>query len=118
MNTRNVKAKRKSNSPALVGSGNVFADMGLPDPDKRLAKAKLAGEIARIIDDSRMTQVEAAKRLGIDQPKVSLLMRGQLKDFSMERLFQFLNRLGCNIEIGIGKAGEPHPGLKVFAKAG
>ena len=80
-------------------SGNVFADLGRPDAEEALAKARLAQRIAAVIEKQRLTQIKAAKVLGIDQPKVSRLLRGQLKDFSTERLFHFLNALNQDVEI-------------------
>jgi predicted XRE-type DNA-binding protein len=80
-------------------SGNVFADLGLPDAKERLAKAELARRIGEIIAARRLTQVEAATLLGIDQPKVSALVRGRLQAFSLERLMRFLNVLGRDVEI-------------------
>ncbi|HUB23922.1 MAG TPA: helix-turn-helix transcriptional regulator [Tepidisphaeraceae bacterium] len=109
---------KKSKASVFVGSGNVFADLGLSNPEQRLAKAKLASEIVSIIDGSGMTQTEAGKVLAIDQPKVSMLMRGQLKDFSIERLLQFLVRLGRDVEIGIRLPRHGQAGFRVMAKAG
>jgi len=83
------------------GSGNVFADLGLPDAEERLAKAELARQILNIITERRLTQTEAAELLGIDQPKVSALTRGKLSGFSMERLFHFLNTLGRDVQITV-----------------
>jgi len=83
------------------GSGNVFADLGLPDAEERLAKAELARQILAIIGSRRLTQTQAAELLGIDQPKVSALTRGKLSGFSMERLLQFLNALGRDVQITI-----------------
>lgn len=80
-------------------SGNVFADLGLPDAAELQAKADLAIQISRIIEERGLTQAEAAEILGIDQPKVSALVRGRLSGFSMERLYRFLNALGRDIEI-------------------
>jgi predicted XRE-type DNA-binding protein len=82
-----------------VGSGNVFADLGLPDAEELKAKSDLAIEIIRIIEDRGLTQAEAAEIMGVDQPKVSLLARGKLRGFSMERLYRFLNALGRDVEI-------------------
>jgi predicted XRE-type DNA-binding protein len=82
-------------------SGNVFADLGLPNPEERLAKADLAIRIAGVIRARRLTQASAARILKIDQPKISRLLRGQLSGFSTERLMQFLTRLGRDIEIVI-----------------
>ena len=82
-------------------SGNVFADLGLPRPEETLAKAELARKIAEIIGQRRLSQVKAAKLLGIDQPKVSALLRGRLSGFSTERLFKFLNALDRDVDIVI-----------------
>jgi predicted XRE-type DNA-binding protein len=82
-------------------TGNVFADLGLPDEEEALAKAEIASRICDIIAQRRLTQSKAAAILGIDQPKVSALMRGRLDGFSSERLFRFLNALGRDVEIVI-----------------
>ena len=86
------------------GSGNVFADLGLPNPEERLAKADLAIRIAGIIRARRLTQASASRILKIDQPKISRLLRGKLSGFSTERLMQFLTLLGRDIEIVIQHA--------------
>lgn len=101
MSTRKT-AKRKS----VRGSGNVFADLGLADADELLAKAKVLREIGAIIRREKLTQAQAAKKLGVDQPKVSALLNGRMSGFSMERLFHFLNRLGQNVNINIEPASE------------
>ena len=80
-------------------SGNVFADLGLENSDELLVKAELAYKISSIITKLEITQVEAAKLLGIDQPKISALINGKLSDFSTVRLFRFLNSLGRDVEI-------------------
>lgn len=84
-----------------VGSGNVFADIDRPDAQEALIKAELARHIGHIIDKQKLTQKEAAQVLGIDQPKVSNLLRGRLSGFSTDRLLRFLNALGRDIEIVI-----------------
>ena len=81
------------------GSGNVFADLGLPAPEERLLKAQLAAEIARIIGERRLTQRAAAELMGIDQPKVSHLLHGRLAGFSTERLLTWLTALGRDVDI-------------------
>jgi predicted XRE-type DNA-binding protein len=86
-----------------VGSGNVFADIGVPDPDVALAKAKLARQIETIIEERGLTQKEAAAILGIGQPKISALVRGRLRDFSTERLMQLLTRFDLNVEITLSQ---------------
>jgi predicted XRE-type DNA-binding protein len=88
-------------------SGNVFADLGLPNPDELLIKAELAHQIAESIAARQLTQTEAAELLGIDQPKVSALMRGKLSGFSIERLFRFLNALGSDVEIRLIVNSQP-----------
>lgn len=82
-----------------VGSGNVFADLGLPNPEERLAKAELASRIGEAVRQRRLTQAATAELLGIDQPKVSRLMRGYLTNFSTDRLMHFLTLLGRDVEI-------------------
>ena len=85
-------------------SGNVFADLGLPDADELYAKATLSLIIARMIRDRGLTQAEAAKLLGTTQPKISELVRGRLAGFSMERLFRYLNALGMSVRIQVSEA--------------
>jgi predicted XRE-type DNA-binding protein len=83
------------------GSGNVFADLGLPNPDLALAKATLVQRIRDLITQRKLTQAKAAELLGLDQPKVSALVRGRVEGYSIERLFRFLNALGQRVEITI-----------------
>src|SRR2546428_1148794 len=80
-------------------SGNVFADLNLPQADDLLAKAELAAKIIAEIQRRRMTQTQAAAILGIDQPKISALKQGKLSAFSIERLMRFLLLLGRDMEI-------------------
>jgi predicted XRE-type DNA-binding protein len=84
-----------------TSSGNVFEDLGFPNAAEALAKARLAQRIAAVIEQKGLTQVQAARILGIDQPKVSALLRGRLTGFSTDRLFRFLNALDQDIEIVI-----------------
>ena len=84
-----------------LSSGNVFADIGLPNPDAAMAKAKLARQIAGIIEQRGWTQTQAADALGTDQAKVSALVRGRLRDFSTERLLRFLTRLDRDVDITV-----------------
>src|SRR5690349_19689742 len=87
-------------------SGNVFADLGLPNPEESLVKAELAVQINMLIKKRKLNQTDAAKLLGLDQPKVSALSRGRLSGFSVERLFKLLSILNQDIEIVI----RPHRG--------
>ncbi len=88
------------------GSGNVFADLGLPNPDLALAKAELVQRIRELIAERKLTQAKAADLLGIDQPKVSALVRGRVEGYTIDRLFRFLNSLGQRVEIIIRPQGE------------
>lgn len=81
------------------GSGNVFEDLGFQDAEKYLAKAELARQINRLIMDRGLIQAEAAGLLGVDQPKISAIARGQLSAFSIERLIGFLNKLDQDVKI-------------------
>jgi predicted XRE-type DNA-binding protein len=101
----------------VESSGNVFADLGLDEPEEMLTKAQLAHEIAKIIERHGWSQSEAAHVLGIDQPKVSMVLRGRLDGFSTERLFRLLNALGHNIEIVVSPkpASQPRAGIAVVS---
>lgn len=94
-----------------VSTGNVFADLGLPDADELLFKAQMVAGIQRRIEDAGWTQREAARRAGLAQPDLSNLLRGRLIGFSTDRLLKTLNRLGSDIEIRIStKARTPEAG--------
>ena len=80
-------------------SGNVFADLGLDEPKIELVKARLSAKIADEIAARGWTQHKAAKVLGIDQPRVSLLVRGKTGQFSLERLIEFLERLNFDVRL-------------------
>jgi predicted XRE-type DNA-binding protein len=86
-------------APVTRSSGNVFEDLRVAEPAEALAKSELAALIARALRARRLTQTAAARLLGIDQPKVSELLRGRLTRFSTERLMSFLTLLGRDVEI-------------------
>jgi len=88
-------------------SGNVFADLGLPDAEKLKIKTGLVIEIRKAIRRLDLTQQEAARRMGITQPKVSDMMRGDFSNISERKLMDCLNRLGYDIEIKVKPAVEP-----------
>ena len=94
-------AKRKNVIEVSESSGNVFADLGFPSPDRERLKAKLMLEIYRAIKDRQLTQVAAGEILGIAQPHVSALMNGRSGNYAVGRLFEFLNALGCDVEIAV-----------------
>ena len=87
-------------------SGNVFADLGIENAEEALAKSELARQITKIIKKKKLTQKQAAEILDIDQPKISALIRGRLRSFSLERLIRFLNELGQDVSIMVSPA---HP---------
>ncbi len=85
----------------IIGSGNVFKDLGFENPEEELAKVKLASVINDIIEERGLTQKQAGEILGVNQPKISALKNGRLKGFSIERLFSYLEKLDQHIEITI-----------------
>lgn len=89
-------------------SGNVYADLGLPDADKLQIKTGLVVEIRKAMRNLGLTQQEAAKRMGITQPKVSDMMRGDFTNLSERKLMDCLTRLGFDIEIKIRPAKAEH----------
>ena len=91
----------KSKLRVTKGSGNVFADLGLPNPEKELLKARLTLQIYKIVKERGLTQAQAGELLGIKQPHVSALMRNRAGNFSVGRLMEFLTALGQDIEITV-----------------
>ena len=89
----------KSEPKFTASSGNVFRDLEVAQPEEALAKAELVARIAEIIARKKLTQAAAAKLLGVDQPKVSALLRGRMAGFSTERLIRFLTLLGSDVQI-------------------
>lgn len=87
------------NTRAVKSSGNIFKDMGLPNPDENLAKARIASMIYDIIESRDLTQKKAGDILGVSPPKISALRNGRLEGFSIERLFAFLRALDQDVEI-------------------
>lgn len=79
----------------------MFADLGLPNPELAVAKAELVQCIRGLIQDRELTHAKAAEVLGIDKPSVTLLLKGSVGRYSMDRLFMFLNALGQRIEITV-----------------
>lgn len=102
-------------SRVTEGSGNVFADLGLPNPEQELLKAQLTLQIYTILKDSGMRQVEIAKILGVQQPQVSLLMRNRAGNFSVGRLMEFLTALRQDVEITVRPTRKEHGALSVIS---
>jgi len=100
----------EKDSPIELSSGNVFADLGWTDAEVHLLKAKLVTRIDEIIRERHLTQAKAAELLGLSQPDVSRLLRGNFRDYSVERLLRFLTTFGRDIEIVIRKPRARRPG--------
>jgi predicted XRE-type DNA-binding protein len=102
------------------GSGNVFADLGVAEPEEELAKAQPASHIRAAIGRRKLTRAQAAALMGLDQPKVAALMNGRLTGFSSDRLLRCLTALGQDVDIVVrGRAkGDAHRRLRVADDAG
>ena len=87
-----------------TSSGNVFADLGLPDAEKLKVKSGLVVEIVKAVRRLDLTQEEAAQRMGLTQPKISALLRGDFTNFSERKLMDCLNRIGYDVEIRVKRA--------------
>jgi predicted XRE-type DNA-binding protein len=113
---RRKATKTRSRAARVTeGSGNVFADLVLPNPEQELLKAKLTLQIHAILKDSGMTQAEIAKILRVQQPQVSLLMRNRAGHFSVGRLMEFLTALRQDIEITVRPTRKEHGALSVIS---
>jgi predicted XRE-type DNA-binding protein len=114
-----MKSKSKKTHSRVVrvtqGSRNVFADLGLPNPEQELLKAQLTLQIHLILRESGMTQAEIAKILGVQQPQVSLLMRNRAGSFSVGRLMEFLTALRQDVEITVRPTRKEHGALSVVS---
>lgn len=110
-----MPTKRKNRVKMERGSGNVFADLGLPHSDQELLRAKLTLQIYRLVKKRDLTQSEAGKLLGVKQPQVSLLMRDRAGTFSVERLMDFLTALGQDVEISVRPSNKDHGEVFVVA---
>jgi predicted XRE-type DNA-binding protein len=104
---------KKTRIRVKQGSGNIFRDLGFPNPESEQLKARLTLQIYRLVKDRKLTQAEAGKILGIQQPHVSSLMRGQSGAFSVERLMDFLTALGQDIEITVRPTRKEHGEVSV-----
>ncbi|MFN0167950.1 MAG: helix-turn-helix domain-containing protein [Bryobacteraceae bacterium] len=108
--------KQRSKIRIRESSGNVFQDLGFPNPDREQLKARLMLQIYRIIKDRKLTQAAAGEMLGIKQPHVSALMRGQSGNFSVERLIDFLTALGHDVEITVKPTRREHGDLSIVLR--
>ena len=99
----------------IRGSGNVFADLGLPNPEQELLKAQLTLQIYRIVKARKLTQAQAGSILGIKQPHVSALMRNRAGNFSVGHLFEFLTALGQDVKITVKPTRKEQGAIEVVA---
>lgn len=103
--------KKQKEIEVIASSGNVYADTGHPHSEEAMAKAELAILISGAIKRKKLTQKKAAEMIGVDQPKISAIIRGQLSGFTIDRLFRFLMALGMDIVI----EAKPHNSRKTPA---
>ena len=106
--------KRDSKIRVKEGSGNIFADLGFANPEREEVKARLTLQIYRLIKGRGLTQAQAGEVLGIKQPHVSSLMRGQSGAFSVERLMSFLVALGQDVQITVKSTRNPRGEVSVI----
>jgi len=104
---RQAPPRNNNKIPVFKSSGNVFADLSLPNSQEKHTKVRLAVAINHILAERRLSQSRAARHLRINQAKISDLSRYRLDGFSVERLMHFLARLGCDIEIVIRLRAKP-----------
>lgn len=105
----------KSRNQVHRGGNNIFADLEVSNADEYMAKSELAVRIFKIIRKRGLTQAAAGKLLGISQPNVSALLNGRLDGFSTDRLFRFLNALGCDVRISVSRPHAKAPGRVLVA---
>ena len=110
-----TKTRNKTN--IIPSSGNVFADLGLPDAEEKKTKVHLAVAINDIIRGQQLSQATAARRLSVNQPKVSALLNYQLQGFSVERLMRFLTALDRDVEIVIHNKSRARRGGRILVTA-
>jgi predicted XRE-type DNA-binding protein len=96
-----ARAMKKAGIKLDVGSGNIFADLGLPNAEEHLLKASLVIQLHRLIKTRKLTQVAAAKLIGIKQPDLSNILRGHYQGFSLERPMRMLTAFDQDVEITV-----------------
>lgn len=112
---RQTYEEKLADTTVEIGSGNVYADLGFSNPEEMLAKAQLVSEIQKAIKKKRLTQIETAEMLGLTQPKLSVLLKGQFKGYSTDRLIRFLRILGQDIDIFVTpKLGKRQAHLHIY----
>jgi predicted XRE-type DNA-binding protein len=107
---------RKMSARVTKGGSNVFADLGLPNPEQELLKARLTLQIYKIVKERGLTQAQAGALLGIKQPHVSALMRNRAGNFSIGRLMEFLTALGQDVEITVKPTRRAHGEMSLVTR--
>jgi predicted XRE-type DNA-binding protein len=110
-------AKRKAKVGVVASSGNVFADLGIRNAEERQTKVRLAVAINQIIQERKLSQAAAGRRLKVNQPKVSALCNYQLEGFSVERLMNFLTALDRDVNIVIRPRPRSRKGGRILVTA-
>ena len=114
-----IKEPKDTDNMVVEGSENVFEDLNLPSGEQDLLKVSIARAINSVLSQNEMTQQQAARITGLDQSKISAILRGRLKGYSVRRLMKILILLGHDIDIHISKTSQNKPGrLKVHAATG
>ncbi|AID28405.1 transcriptional regulator [Mesorhizobium huakuii] len=90
---------KASNAEVHVGNPNIFAELGLPDAENHFLKAQIVAEVYRLVREQKLTQAKAGEAMGVSQPEVSRLFKGHFREYSVERLMNFLAALGQEVEI-------------------
>jgi predicted XRE-type DNA-binding protein len=96
-----------------VGSGNIFADLGLPDADTHFLKAQIVSEIYRLTNERGLTQARAGKLMGISQPEVSRMFKGNFREYSIDRLMGFLTSFDRDVEIVVKPRNKRRKGARI-----
>lgn len=114
-NKAQTHKEKLADATVEIGSGNVYADLGFDHPEEMLAKAQLVSEMQKSIKKKKITQTEAADMLGLTQPKLSILLKGQFKGYSTDRLIRFLRILGQDVDIFITPKRNKQAHLHVYS---
>ena len=116
---RKTHEEKLADTRVELGSGNVFADLGFDNAEEMLAKARLVSEMQKVIKKKKLKQEKAAEILGLTQPKLSILLKGQFKGYSTDRLIRFLRILGQDVDIFVTpKTGNRQAHLHVYSSLG
>jgi predicted XRE-type DNA-binding protein len=114
---RRDMARRQSRPRVVPSSGNVFADLGLPNAEEKQTKVRLAVAINQIIQSRKLSQTAAARRLKVNQPKISALSNYQLDGFSVERLMNLLTALDRDVDIVIRRKPRSRKAGRIAVRA-